>query len=93
MPEQVYRRLLMLQNKMNSFLKHRAGLNPKGNRAYFATGVDLSQRGNALMDGALLMQYVGLDRSLQEQLAKGIGATVDVVLDDLLSTQLAKQHF
>ncbi len=99
-PEMSFRRLNMLQAKLTTGLQHAAGLNPRAYRAPrpkgakvagYARGITATKR--IVLDGKLLLQYVGLGVVEQREFARSIGTTPEQILDDLLSIQNHTQHF
>uniref|UniRef100_H2ZS88 Cleavage and polyadenylation specificity factor subunit 1 n=1 Tax=Latimeria chalumnae TaxID=7897 RepID=H2ZS88_LATCH len=93
MQEKTYRRLLMLQNALTTMIPHHAGLNPK---AYRMLHVDRRYLQNAvrnILDGELLNRYLYLSTMERSELAKKIGTTPDMILDDLLEIDRVTAHF
>uniref|UniRef100_A0A6Q2Y7M7 Cleavage and polyadenylation specificity factor subunit 1 n=1 Tax=Esox lucius TaxID=8010 RepID=A0A6Q2Y7M7_ESOLU len=93
MQEKTYRRLLMLQNALTTMLPHHAGLNPK---AFRMLHVDRRQLQNAVrnvLDGELLNKYLYLSTMERSELAKKIGTTSDIILDDVLEIDRVTAHF
>ncbi|KAL0962202.1 hypothetical protein UPYG_G00337050 [Umbra pygmaea] len=93
MPEKTYRRLLMLQNALTTMLPHHAGLNPK---AFRMLHVDRRQLQNAvrnILDGELLNKYLYLSTMERSELAKKIGTTSDIILEDVLEIDRVTAHF
>uniref|UniRef100_A0A8D3CZF4 Cleavage and polyadenylation specificity factor subunit 1 n=1 Tax=Scophthalmus maximus TaxID=52904 RepID=A0A8D3CZF4_SCOMX len=94
MQEKTYRRLLMLQNALNTMLPHHAGLNPKAFRLMLHS--DRRSLQNAvrnILDGELLNKYLYLSTMERSELAKKIGTTQDIILDDLLEIDRVTAHF
>ena len=91
--EKVYRRMLMLQMKMNSGLPHWAGLNPKAFRLFQTRHQYLYNPQKNILDGNLLARYSQL--SLKEKLdfAKQIGTSPRQVLDNLKDMDMITAHF
>ena len=92
-PEKVYRRMLMLQMKMNSGLPHCAGLNPKTFRMFHSRHQYLYNPHRSILDANLLGRYPQL--SLKEKLdfAKQIGTSPRQVLDNLKEIDMITAHF
>ncbi|CAB1350960.1 unnamed protein product [Coregonus sp. 'balchen'] len=84
MQEKTYRRLLMLQNALTTMLPHHAGLNPKAFRMLHADRRQLQNAVRNILDGELLNKYLYLSTMERSELAKKIGTTSDIILDDLL---------
>ncbi|MEQ2162148.1 Cleavage and polyadenylation specificity factor subunit 1 [Goodea atripinnis] len=79
MPEKTYRRLLMLQNALNTLLPHHAGLNPKAFRMMHCDRRSLQNAVRNVLDGELLSKYLYLSTMERSELAKKIGTTQDIV--------------
>ena len=88
--ERVFRRLYTLQSLMINALPQNAGMNPKEFR-YFRHGDQnpfrLTKRG--ILDGQVLLRYATLDLVAQKELARCIGTTPEMVMQNLLESQLA----
>ncbi|XP_033987005.1 cleavage and polyadenylation specificity factor subunit 1-like [Trematomus bernacchii] len=93
MQEKTYRRLLMLQNALNSMLPHHAGLNPKAFRMLQSNKRCLQNAVRNILDGELLNKYLYLSTMERSELAKKIGTTQDIILDDLLEVDRVTAHF
>ncbi|XP_056274732.1 cleavage and polyadenylation specificity factor subunit 1 [Pseudoliparis swirei] len=93
MQEKTYRRLLMLQNALNSMLPHHAGLNPKAFRMLHSDRRTLQNAVRNILDGELLNKYLYLSTMERSELAKKIGTTQDIILDDLLEVDRVTAHF
>uniref|UniRef100_A0A3Q2QV95 Cleavage and polyadenylation specificity factor subunit 1 n=1 Tax=Fundulus heteroclitus TaxID=8078 RepID=A0A3Q2QV95_FUNHE len=93
MPEKTYRRLLMLQNALNTLLPHHAGLNPKAFRMMHCDRRCLQNAVRNILDGDLLSKYLYLSTMERSELAKKIGTTQDIILDDLLEIDRVTAHF
>ncbi|OCT75154.1 hypothetical protein XELAEV_18034144mg [Xenopus laevis] len=83
MQEKTYRRLLMLQNAL-TVLPHHAGLNPRAFRMLHSGRRMLQNPVRNVLDGELLNRYLYLSNMERSDLAKKIGTTTDIILDDLL---------
>uniref|UniRef100_A0A671ULM3 Cleavage and polyadenylation specificity factor subunit 1 n=1 Tax=Sparus aurata TaxID=8175 RepID=A0A671ULM3_SPAAU len=79
MQEKTYRRLLMLQNALNTMLPHHAGLNPKAFRMLHSDRRCLQNAVRNILDGELLNKYLYLSTMERSELAKKIGTTQDIV--------------
>ncbi|KAI3358341.1 hypothetical protein L3Q82_014785, partial [Scortum barcoo] len=77
MQEKTYRRLLMLQNALNTMLPHHAGLNPKAFRMLHCDRRSLQNAVRNILDGELLNKYLYLSTMERSELAKKIGTTQD----------------
>nr|XP_057903484.1 cleavage and polyadenylation specificity factor subunit 1 isoform X2 [Doryrhamphus excisus]XP_057903485.1 cleavage and polyadenylation specificity factor subunit 1 isoform X2 [Doryrhamphus excisus]XP_057903486.1 cleavage and polyadenylation specificity factor subunit 1 isoform X2 [Doryrhamphus excisus] len=93
MQEKTYRRLLMLQNALNTMLPHHAGLNPKAFRMLHCDRRGLQNAVRNILDGELLNKYLYLSTMERSELAKKIGTTQDIILDDLLEMDRVTAHF
>ncbi|XP_041867877.1 cleavage and polyadenylation specificity factor subunit 1 isoform X1 [Melanotaenia boesemani] len=93
MPEKTYRRLLMLQNALTTMLPHHAGLNPKAFRMMHNDRRNLQNAVRNVLDGELLNKYLYLSTMERSELAKKIGTTQDIILDDLLDIDRVTAHF
>ncbi|RXM98476.1 Cleavage and polyadenylation specificity factor subunit 1 [Acipenser ruthenus] len=79
MQEKTYRRLLMLQNALNTMIPHHAGLNPKAFRMNHCDRRSLQNAVRNVLDGELLNKYLYLSTMERSELAKKIGTTPDIV--------------
>nr|XP_021544417.1 cleavage and polyadenylation specificity factor subunit 1 [Neomonachus schauinslandi] len=93
MQEKTYRRLLMLQNALTTMLPHHAGLNPRAFRMLHVDRRILQNAVRNVLDGELLNRYLYLSTMERGELAKKIGTTPDIILDDLLETDRVTAHF
>uniref|UniRef100_A0A3Q0RDF5 Cleavage and polyadenylation specificity factor subunit 1 n=1 Tax=Amphilophus citrinellus TaxID=61819 RepID=A0A3Q0RDF5_AMPCI len=93
MQEKTYRRLLMLQNALTTMLPHHAGLNPKAFRMLHSDRRTLQNPVRNILDGELLNKYLYLSTMERSELAKKIGTTQDIILDDLLEIDRVTAHF
>ncbi|KAA0710565.1 Cleavage and polyadenylation specificity factor subunit 1 [Triplophysa tibetana] len=93
MQEKTYRRLLMLQNALTIMLPHHAGLNPKAFRMLQYDRRTLQNAVKNILDGELLNKYLYLSTMERSELAKKIGTTSDIILEDLLEIDRVTAHF
>ncbi|KAK2836147.1 hypothetical protein Q7C36_014016 [Tachysurus vachellii] len=93
MQEKTYRRLLMLQNALTTMLPHHAGLNPKAFRMLHTDRRTLQNAVRNILDGELLNKYLYLSTMERSELAKKIGTTADIILEDLLEIDQVTAHF
>ncbi|XP_053531243.1 cleavage and polyadenylation specificity factor subunit 1 isoform X1 [Ictalurus punctatus] len=93
MQEKTYRRLLMLQNALTTMLPHHAGLNPKAFRMLHTDRRTLQNAVRNILDGELLNKYLYLSTMERSELAKKIGTTSDIILEDLLEMDRVTAHF
>ncbi|XP_051519107.1 cleavage and polyadenylation specificity factor subunit 1 [Myxocyprinus asiaticus] len=93
MQEKTYRRLLMLQNALTTMLPHHAGLNPKAFRMLHCDRRMLQNAVKNILDGELLNKYLYLSTMERSELAKKIGTTPDIILEDLLEIERVTAHF
>lgn len=92
--EKMYRRLLMLQNVMNNYYCHIAGLNPRAFRTYKASR--RAAGGGAargVLDGDLVALYAAMPRADQHDIAKKIGTKVEEIMSDLYEIDRLTAHF
>uniref|UniRef100_A0A673HFA7 Cleavage and polyadenylation specificity factor subunit 1-like n=1 Tax=Sinocyclocheilus rhinocerous TaxID=307959 RepID=A0A673HFA7_9TELE len=85
--------LLMLQNALTTMLPHHAGLNPKAFRMLHCDRRTLQNAVRNILDGELLNKYLYLSTMERSELAKKIGTTADIILDDLLEVERVTAHF
>uniref|UniRef100_A0A8C3XL80 Cleavage and polyadenylation specificity factor subunit 1 n=1 Tax=Chelydra serpentina TaxID=8475 RepID=A0A8C3XL80_CHESE len=93
MLEKTYRRLLMLQNALTTMLSHHAGLNPRAFRMLHVDRRILQNAVRNILDGELLTRYLYLSAMERNELAKKIGTTPDMILEDLLEIDRVTAHF
>ena len=93
LPEVVFRRLQMLQNKMVTYLCHRCGLNPKAFRLAAVEKKSFGSICKNVLDGELLWKFLQLGLVEQKDLARQIGTTPEQIVDDFLSVELATDVF
>ena len=91
--EPMYWRLTALQSVMVNALESDCALNHRAWRLYRRSprrgGCRNNERKKGVIDGDLVLQYVDLAISDQEDLASAIGSTVDLILDNLLELRCA----
>ncbi|KOB61843.1 putative cleavage and polyadenylation specific factor 1, partial [Operophtera brumata] len=58
--EKMYRRLLMLQNVMNNYCCHIAGLNPRAHRTYKSPKKQVGGAARGMLDGDLVAQFTSM---------------------------------
>lgn len=73
--EKTYRRLLMLQNLLNTNIQHVAGLNPKAFSLAKMHKLELMNPCKNILDGMLLNKYLGLSLNEKMEIAKKIGTS------------------
>jgi cleavage and polyadenylation specificity factor subunit 1 len=83
--EQVFRRLTMISHKMQTLIPHFAGLNPKAFRKFDANYrfPSRQRRENNLIDGRLVSEYLNLEVSVQQQIARQIGMKREQVIQTI----------
>eukprot|EP00941_MAST-03F_sp_MAST-3F-sp1_P003151 g3151.t1 len=89
--EGVFRRLHNLQRAMVMGLQQNAGLNPWCFRTWKppqGSGCLLRNPKRRIVDGNVIWRYIDLDVSTQQQLARCIGSTPEMILDNLLRIDL-----
>ena len=85
--EKTYRRLFSLQTVMTNALETTGGLNARGSRIYrpsFVRGGTKGVKVGNVLDGQLLNEYCNLERSMQVDLCRSIGSSVDLIMDGLV---------
>ncbi|XP_043546870.1 cleavage and polyadenylation specificity factor subunit 1 isoform X1 [Chiloscyllium plagiosum] len=93
MQEKTYRRLLMLQNALITMIPHHAGLNPKAFRMLRCDRRALQNAVRNILDGELLNKFLYLSTMERSELAKKIGTTPDMILEDVLEIDRVTAHF
>ncbi|XP_069771192.1 cleavage and polyadenylation specificity factor subunit 1 isoform X2 [Narcine bancroftii] len=93
MQEKTYRRLLMLQNALITMSPHHAGLNPKAFRMLHCDRRALQNGVRNILDGELLNKFLYLSTMERSELAKKIGTTPDMILEDVLEIDRVTAHF
>ncbi|KAL0860312.1 hypothetical protein ABMA27_009720 [Loxostege sticticalis] len=92
--EKMYRRLLMLQNVMNNYCCHVAGLNPRAHRTYKcprrAVGGGPAR---GMLDGDLVALYHTMPNAEKHDIAKKIGTKVEEIAADLYEIDRLTAHF
>ena len=85
--EPVYWRLTALQSVLANALESDCALSPRAWRLYRRSprrgGCRSNDRKKGVIDGDLIVRYVDLPLTDQEDLASAIGSTVDLILDNL----------
>ncbi|KAJ2937814.1 hypothetical protein O0L34_g18596 [Tuta absoluta] len=92
--EKMYRRLLMLQNVMNNYCCHLAGLNPRAHRTYKSARRSAGagpMRG--VLDGDLVCTYTNMPAPDKLDIARKIGTKVEEILADLYEIDRLTAHF
>lgn len=93
MQEKTYRRLLMLQNHLLTWIPHHAGLNPKAFRMLHNGRRTLQNAVKNVLDGELLNRFMYLSSMERTELAKKIGTTPEIIIEDLLEIDRVTAHF
>lgn len=99
--ERVFRRLFTLQNVLINTLKQNCGLNPRSYRMMQTTsGWKRTGRRNGwpsskkrFLDGLVLFRYLHLDYLGQKEIARWMGTTPDVMIQNLLEIQQTTAWF
>ncbi|XP_052749426.1 cleavage and polyadenylation specificity factor subunit 1 [Galleria mellonella] len=91
--EKTYRRLLMLQNVINNYACHIAGLNPRAFRTYkpLRRGSGAAARG--ILDGDLVALFPSMPNAEKQDIAKKIGTKVEEIMADLYEIDRMTAHF
>ncbi|XP_028155962.1 cleavage and polyadenylation specificity factor subunit 1-like [Ostrinia furnacalis] len=91
--EKVYRRLLMLQNVMNNYCCHVAGLNPRAHRTYKSARKQGGGVARGVLDGELVALFPLMPIAEQHDIAKKIGTKVEEIAADLYEIDRLTAHF
>ncbi|XP_022664949.1 cleavage and polyadenylation specificity factor subunit 1-like isoform X2 [Varroa destructor] len=91
--EKTYRRLLMLQNVLNSYASHVAGLNPRGFRLMQSEFKELTNPQKNVIDGDLINDFMDLNFNEKAEVARKIGTTVHQIQLDLAEIEGLTCHF
>ncbi|XP_060807779.1 cleavage and polyadenylation specificity factor subunit 1 [Amyelois transitella] len=92
--EKTYRRLLMLQNVLNNYCCHVAGLNPRAYRTYKAARRAAGGGpARGVLDGDLVAGYGSMPAHEKEDIAKKIGTKVEEITADLYEIDRLTAHF
>lgn len=92
--EKMYRRLLMLQNVMNNYCCHIAGLNPRAFRTYKSARRPVGGGpARGVLDGDLVTQYTTMPNAEKQDIAKKIGTKVEEIMADLYEIDRLTAHF
>ncbi|XP_049880956.1 cleavage and polyadenylation specificity factor subunit 1 [Pectinophora gossypiella] len=91
--EKMYRRLLMLQNVMNNYCCHLAGLNPRAYRTYKARRTAGGGPARGILDGDLVALYTSMPVPDKHDIAKKIGTKVEEIMADLYEIDRLTAHF
>ncbi|KAG5672216.1 hypothetical protein PVAND_002358 [Polypedilum vanderplanki] len=93
LPEKTYRRLFMLQNVLLTHSAHLCGLNPKAFRTIKQWRKSLTNPGRSVLDGELIWQYMHLNHSEKNEIAKKIGTKIDEIYQDLYEIDTVSRVF
>uniref|UniRef100_A0A7S1BI36 RSE1/DDB1/CPSF1 C-terminal domain-containing protein n=2 Tax=Corethron hystrix TaxID=216773 RepID=A0A7S1BI36_9STRA len=92
--ERTFRRLYALQGVVGNALQQSGALNVRGWRLFQRTtqrgACRSGERQKGVLDGGLLMRYCQLGYFQQEEIARAIGTTVDMIMDNLLELDCAR---
>uniref|UniRef100_A0A2A4JWZ2 Cleavage/polyadenylation specificity factor A subunit C-terminal domain-containing protein n=1 Tax=Heliothis virescens TaxID=7102 RepID=A0A2A4JWZ2_HELVI len=91
--EKMYRRLLMLQNVMNNYCCHIAGLNPRAYRTYKSRRSLCGGAMRGILDGDLVTLYTTMPNAEKADIAKKIGTKVEEIMSDLYEIDRLTAHF
>lgn len=91
--EDIYWRLAALQSVMSNALESDCSLSQRAWRLYRRTprrgGCRSNVRKKGVIDGDLIVKFVDLALSEQEDLASAIGSTVELILDNILEVSVS----
>lgn len=93
LPEKTYRRLFMLQNVLLTHSAHLAGLNPKAFRTIKQSHKVLTNPARGIIDGELIWQYMQLNFSEKQDIAKKIGTKVEEIYQDIYEIDTVSKVF
>ncbi|KAJ3403781.1 Cleavage and polyadenylation specificity factor subunit 1 [Chytriomyces hyalinus] len=89
--EKLYKRLYVIYSRMVTNIQPLAGLNPRGYRQAQLRNKPLSTLTGSgppgpksILDGDLLLAYISLPILQQREIAKGVGSSVERIIDDLI---------
>lgn len=92
--ETVYRRLHTLNSQMVYYVRHYGGLNPREFRAYKSyNDMRLASNKKNIVDGDMLWVYLQLDSNTQIRLARAIGTSPDVIINNLIQIEKMMRIF
>lgn len=92
--EKMYRRLLMLQNVMNNYCCHIAGLNPRAYRTYKSARRPVGGGpARGMLDGDLVSLFTSMPNAEKQDIAKKIGTKVEEIVADLYEIDRLTAHF
>ncbi|XP_073961246.1 cleavage and polyadenylation specificity factor subunit 1-like [Choristoneura fumiferana] len=84
----------MLQNVMNNYCCHLAGLNPRAHRTYkSARRVAGGGAARGVLDGDLVALYSAMPQAERQDIAKKIGTKVEEIMSDLYEIDRLTAHF
>lgn len=93
LPEKTYRRLFMLQNVLLTHSAHLGGMNPKSYRTVKQWKKILANPARGILDGELIWQYIHLNYSDKNEIAKKIGTKVDEIYQDIYEIDTVSRIF
>eukprot|EP01147_Barroeca_monosierra_P005681 gene5681-7248_t len=83
-PEDIYRRLMLLQMRITPHLQYRAGLKPSTFRKYRSSLVVPIPEETRTINGDVFLRFFLLDLDSQKEVARQIGTTTKQLRDDFL---------
>ncbi|KAI9146233.1 CPSF A subunit region-domain-containing protein [Paraphysoderma sedebokerense] len=86
--EKIYKRLILLYNKMVPGIQHHAGLNPKSFRVPQNSLRLYNNPQKTILDGDLIYQFLDLSSVNQKELTQQVGTTVEKVVTDLRGLEM-----
>jgi len=93
LPEKTYRRLFMLQNVLLTHSAHLCGLNPKAYRTIKQSRRVLTNPARGIIDGELIWQYMQLNFTDKQEIAKKIGTKVEEIYQDIFEIDTVSKVF
>lgn len=91
--EMTFKRLMTLQKVLTYCLPHTGGLNPKLWRVFESAVTPGRNKVKNVLDGPLLARYLGLTTHTQKQLAESIGSSVERILSNIKTIDIASMVF
>jgi cleavage and polyadenylation specificity factor subunit 1 len=86
-----YWRLAALRSVLANAVESHAALSPRSWRLYRRSGARggciENERKKGIVDGEVVLQYLDLPVSQQEELASAIGTTSDLIIDNILELE------
>ncbi|KAJ3141416.1 Cleavage and polyadenylation specificity factor subunit 1 [Physocladia obscura] len=98
--EKLYKRLYAVYSRMVNNLQPLAGLNPRGFRQIqtrhkpLTTLITAGPPGpKSVLDGDFIMNFFAMSVSMQRDIARGVGSSVERIIDDILEVYTGTDYF